>query len=58
MHVTFDESYLRNVKKDIYFHDAGVSSEDILKDIEEGTDHPQVVEPKKEENDEHEKEKE
>lgn len=58
MHVTFDESYLRNVKKGIPFHDADVSSEDILKDIEERIDHPKSAEPENEEDDDPVKEKE
>lgn len=41
MHVTFDESYPRNIGNGIYFHDVGVSSEDILKDIEKGIDQPE-----------------
>lgn len=58
MHVTFDESYLRKVRKCISFHDAGVSSEGILKDTEEGIDDPEAVEPEKEEYDKPVKEKE
>lgn len=34
VHVTFDEFYLRNVGRGIPFHDASVSSEDVLKDTE------------------------
>lgn len=52
MHVTFDESYLRNFGKGISFHEACASLEDILKDTEEGINHPEAVEPEKEEDDE------
>lgn len=45
MHVTFDESYPRNIGKDISFHDTGVSLEDILKNTEKGIDQPKVVKP-------------
>lgn len=58
MHVTFDESYPRNVRKGISFHDAGVSSEEILKDAEEGIDQPEAVIPEKEDDNNYEKEKE
>lgn len=58
MHVTFDESYPRNVGKCIYFRDPGVFSEDILKDTEKGIDQPEVVKPEEEEEDDNnEKEK-
>ncbi|XP_050876013.1 uncharacterized protein LOC127079673 [Lathyrus oleraceus] len=55
--VTFDESYLRNIKKDISFHDAGVSSEDILKDTEKGIDQPEAMKLEEEEDDNPEKDK-
>lgn len=58
MPVTFDESYPRKSEKGISFHDVGVSSEDILKETEEGFGHPNVVKPEEEENDEPVKEKE
>lgn len=58
VHVTFDESYLRNVRKGIFFHDACVSSEDILKDTKKGIDQPKAVKPKEEEDDNSKKEKE
>ena len=57
VHVTFDESYLRNIKKDIYFHDASVSSEDIFKDTEKGIDQPETVKLEEEEDDNPEKDK-
>ena len=57
VHVTFDESYLRNIKKDISFHDASVSSEDILKDTEKGIDQPEAVKLEEEEDDNPEKDK-
>lgn len=58
VHVTFEESYPRNVGKDISFYDAGVSSEDILKDAEKGIDQPEAVKPEKKEDVDPEKEKE
>ncbi|XP_050876014.1 uncharacterized protein LOC127079674 [Lathyrus oleraceus] len=57
VHVTFDESYLRKIKKDISFHDASVSSEDILKDTEKGIDQPEAVRLEEEEDDNPEKDK-
>lgn len=50
MHVTFDEYYPRNIGKCFSFHDAGVSLEDILKDIEKGIDQPEAVKVEEEEN--------
>lgn len=58
VHVTFEESYPRNVGKDISFHDACVSLEDILKDAEKGIDQPEAVKPEKEQDDDPKKEKE
>lgn len=49
MQVTFDESYPKNVGKGVSFQDAGVSSKGIFKDTREGIDHPETVEPEKEE---------
>lgn len=58
VHVTFDESYPRNVRKCISFHDVGISSEDMLNYIKEGIDQPVAVKLEKEEVDDPEKEKE
>lgn len=60
VHVTLDEFFPINVREDIYFHDTGASTDDILKDTEEGTDKPKSVkfeEEGEEEDDEHENEK-
>lgn len=55
VHATFDEFYPRNVRKGISFHDAGVSSGDILKDTEKGIDQPEAVKLKEEEEDDNSK---
>lgn len=56
IHVTLDESYLKNVGKGVFFHDVDVSSQDILKEPEKGIDHPKVVEHEKEEDNDYEEE--
>ena len=57
VHVTFDESYPRNVGKGISFHDAYVSLKHMVKHIKERIDQPEVVKPEKEEYDNPEEEK-
>lgn len=44
-------------EKGISFHDAVVSSKDILKDTKKGIDQPEAVKPEEEEDDDPEKEK-
>lgn len=48
---------LRNIGIGVYFHDIGISSQDIPKEIEKGIDQPKAVEHEKEEDNDCEMEK-
>lgn len=58
VHVSFDESFVKHVGKGMSFYDIGVSSHDILNEIDKGIDQPQMDENEKVEDDDHEEEKE
>lgn len=56
-HVTFEESFSKNIGKGISFNDVAVSSQDILKEPDDGIDQPKVVENERVEDDDCEEEK-
>jgi hypothetical protein len=58
VHVSFDESYPKSVGKGISFVDAGVSTEDILKEAVKEIDQSKTVDNEEEEDTSHVKEKE
>lgn len=47
VHVSFDESFPKNVGKGMYFNDISVSLNDIINEVDEGIDQPQTDENEK-----------